>query len=330
MITRSCCSSWTRSIILRSMQDLRSNPQGAGNPNIPRSCTALLQSSQSAAPGTSVYHTHTPARPWVRGVKGSAEFLWGGGRGWGEGEAAATSCGGIPTHSPNKKHRGSQCRVRKGIDNSSDENQIIPNQTGRVGENKIDWHRKLSWKSQWKCNLDFHFKRFEVSGTHLFICTPVWPSQTEIILKLNIQRNSHFLYLLVEIPRKRGSCLLVSYYIFFLFTLANFLVIVFHCKCKRPAVISLKVENRKERAKDSVGEYCKVDTVQRHKADSRKLQGTGELLHLSLPGLLHRSGDKGCSGSLSSARSANRRRFPVPWMFLLFEEKAATEKSEQC
>lgn len=58
MITRSCCSSWTRSIILRSMQDLRSNPQGAGNPNIPRSCTALLQSSQSAAPGTSVYHTH--------------------------------------------------------------------------------------------------------------------------------------------------------------------------------------------------------------------------------------------------------------------------------
>ncbi|EPQ11927.1 hypothetical protein D623_10019201 [Myotis brandtii] len=92
-----------------------------------------------------------------------------------------------------------------------------------------------------------------------------------------------------------------------------------------------KMENRKERTKDSVGKYCKVDTVQRHKADSRKLQGTGgEFLRLSLPGLLHRSGDKGCSGSLSSARSANRRRFPVPWMFFLFEEKAATEESGQC
>lgn len=31
-----------------------------------------------------------------------------------------------------------------------------------------------------------------------------------------------------------------------------------------------------------------------------------------------------------SARSANRRRLPVPWMFFLFEEKAATEESERC
>lgn len=71
-------------------------------------------------------------------------------------------------------------------------------------------------------------------------------AQTEIIVKLNSLRNSHFIYL--EIPIKRGSCLLVSS--FFLFTLANFLVIVFHCKHKRPAVISLKMENRKERTKD--------------------------------------------------------------------------------
>lgn len=123
--------------------------------------------------------------------------------------------------------------------------------------------------------------------------------------------------------------MLVSYICIFSFH-PNFLVIVFHCKCKRPAVISLKVENRKERTKDSVSKYCKVDRVQRHKIDSHKLQGTGEFLRLSLPGLLHRSGDKGCSASLSSARSANRRRSPVPWMFFLFEEKAATEESERC
>lgn len=135
-------------------------------------------------------------------------------------------------------------------------NQIIPKQTGRVGgQQKIDRRRKLSWKSKWKCNLNFHFKRFEVSGTHLFISTPpppptMWPRQTEINLKLNILRNSHFIYL--EIPIKRGSCLSVSYYLFiFLFTLTNFLVIVFHCKRKRPAVISFKMENSKERTKDS-------------------------------------------------------------------------------
>lgn len=34
---------------------------------------------------------------------------------------------------------------------------------------------------------------------------------------------------------------------FFLFALTNFLVIVFHCKRKRPAVISRKRETRKER-----------------------------------------------------------------------------------
>lgn len=107
-------------------------------------------------------------------------------------------------------------------------------------------------------------------------------------------------------------------------------MIVFHCKCKRPAVISLKVENSKESTKDSFSKYCKVDRVQRHKADSHKLQGTGEFLRLSLPGLLHGSGDKGCSGSLSSARSADRRRLSVPWMFFPFEEKAAAEESEQC
>lgn len=74
-------------------------------------------------------------------------------------------------------------------------------------------------------------------------------------------------------------------------------MIVFHCKCKRPAVNSLKVENRKESTKDSVSKYCKVDRVQRHKADSRKLQGTGEFLRLSLPGLLRRSVTKAALGA---------------------------------
>lgn len=56
--------------------------------------------------------------------------------------------------------------------------------------------------------------------------------------------------------------MLVSF--FFLFTLTDFLVIAFHCKRKRPAVISLKVENRKERTEDSVSKYCKVDGTEAH------------------------------------------------------------------
>lgn len=206
MITRSYCSSWTRSIILQSMQDLRSNPQGAGNPNIPRSCTTLLQSSQSAASGhISVPHTRQPSLS-----KRCERFRRVPCR---EGRCCHFLLGENPTHSPNKKHIGSRFRVRNGIDNSNEKNSnhSKPNWAS-WGKQKIDWHRKLSWKSKWKRNLDFHFKRFEVSGTHLFISTLMWPRQTEVILKLNVLRNSHFLYL--EIPIKRGSCLSVSYYIF--------------------------------------------------------------------------------------------------------------------
>lgn len=64
---------------------------------------------------------------------------------------------------------------------------------------------------------------------------------------------------------------------FFLFALTNFLVIVFHCKRKRPAVISLKMETRKEPTKRRLSvKYCKVDIVQRHIADPHKLHGTEE------------------------------------------------------
>lgn len=133
MITRSYCSSWTCSIILQSMQYLRSNPQDAGNPNIPWSCTTLLQSSQSAASGhISVPHTRQP-HPWVRGVKGSAEFLVRG-----EGRCCHFLVGGKTQHTHLTKNIGLQFRVRSGIDNSNEEKnkQIIPNQTGWVGENK--------------------------------------------------------------------------------------------------------------------------------------------------------------------------------------------------
>lgn len=211
------------------MQNLRSHPQGAGNPNIPRSCTALLQSSQSAAPGTSVYHTH--ASPSLskrcerfRSVPGV------GGRGGGE------SCCHFLREQPNtltqRKTEGNNAESREGSTTAVKKIKSSQTKWGELGETK---QKKLTdienypEKSQWKCNLDIHFKRFEVSGTHLFICNPVWPRQTEIILKLNIQRNSHFLHL--EIPIKRGSCLLVSYYIFSFHP--NFLVTLFHCKCKK-------------------------------------------------------------------------------------------------
>lgn len=54
---------------------------------------------------------------------------------------------------------------------------------------------------------------------------------------------------------------------------------------------------KKEELKMVVSKYCKVDTVQRHMADPRKLHGTEECLRLSLLCLLHGSGGKGCSGS---------------------------------
>jgi len=55
-------------------------------------------------------------------------------------------------------------------------------------------------------------------------------------------------------------------------------------------------------------------------ADPRKLHGTEEFLRLSLLGLPRRSSDKGLP------MSASKTRFPVLWMFFLFEEKAATEE----
>lgn len=67
----------------------------------------------------------------------------------------------------------------------------------------------------------------------------------------------------------------------------------------------------KEELKTAVSKYCKVNTVQRHIADPRKLHGTEEFLRLSLLGLLHRSGDKAVLGVSGSPMSANKRRLPV-------------------
>lgn len=65
-----------------------------------------------------------------------------------------------------------------------------------------------------------------------------------------------------------------------------------------------------------ISRYCKVDIVQRHMADPCELHGTEEFLCFSLSCLLQ--------GSLPM--SANTRRFPVLWMFFLFEGKAATKE----
>lgn len=142
----------------------------------------------------------------------------------GKGGAATSWWGENPTHSPNRKHSGSQFRLRNGIHGNEKKKKIQSSHTqlGWVGQNKtkqkIDRHRKWFWKSQQKCNLDFHFKRFEVSGIHLLSppAPAMWPKQTEIILTLNILRNSPLMYL--EIPRKRGSWLLVSFFFFFFFS----------------------------------------------------------------------------------------------------------------
>lgn len=55
-----------------------------------------------------------------------------------------------------------------------------------------------------------------------------------------------------------------------------------------------------------------MDIVQRHAAGPRELHGTEEFLCLSLLCLLHRSGDKGCSGSLGVRQCLQTRAVPCP------------------
>lgn len=134
MITRSCCSSWTRSIILRSMQDLRSNPQGAGNPNIPRSCTALLQSSQSAAPGTSVYHTHASPSLSKRCERFRRVPVGGGG---GRGKLLPLPAGeSLHTH-PTKNTEGHNAESERGSTTAVTKIKSSQTKRGELGKTKL-------------------------------------------------------------------------------------------------------------------------------------------------------------------------------------------------
>lgn len=151
MITRSYCSSWTCSIIWQSMQYLRRNPQDAGNPNIPWSCTSLLQKSQSAASGhISVPHTRQP-RPWVRGVKGSAEFLRG------EKEGCCHFPVGDKTQHTHltENTKGHDSEWEMGLTTAMKKKNHPKTNWVSWKRQKIDQHRKLSWTSKWKSNFGF-------------------------------------------------------------------------------------------------------------------------------------------------------------------------------
>lgn len=125
MNTRSHCSSWTCSILLQSMRDLRSD-------HTMQETQTFLEVAQPYSRAakcrcwTSVFHTHQP-RPWVRGVKVPQSSFRGEG-------------GGDPTHSPNRKHTGSQFtewdQPPSLPQGGGGGNHIIPDQTRWTGENK--------------------------------------------------------------------------------------------------------------------------------------------------------------------------------------------------
>lgn len=83
---------------------------------------------------------------------------------------------------------------------------------------------------------------------------------------------------------------------------------------------------KKEELKMVVSKYCKVDTVQRHMADPRKLHGTEECLRLSLLFATWERWQRLLWEPWACQCLPTRRGFPVLWMFFLFEEKAATKE----
>lgn len=173
----------------------------------------------------------------------------GGGEGRGRGTQQAH---------PNRKHTRSRFRV-KDILLPPPQKPGHPKWVGWIEKSKM-WPTTddypASPKGGKRMQLGFPLlKRFEVSGIlgllshnpYPLPLTPRWPRQTEIILKLNIRRNSHFMYLEIPIKRFLFVGFLLAILLCFLFALTNFLVIVFHCKHKRPAVICFKkIESRKE------------------------------------------------------------------------------------
>lgn len=221
---------------------IKSNPQDAGNPNIPWNCTTLLQSSQSAAAGhLSVPHTHQP-RPWVRGVKVSAEFLVG------EEGCYHFLWGGTQHTHLTEDTQGHDSELEMGLlpppTTTTKSNRVGANQSFTDIENYPESPNEYAiWIST--------LKRFEVSGIHL---CPSLPTSAPNVAPTNwnnsqVQHSKEQSFYVFRNPYKE---VLVCWFLIniFLFALTNFMVIVFHCKRRRPAVISLKNgKNRKERKK---------------------------------------------------------------------------------
>lgn len=145
MNTRSHCSSWTCSILLQSMRDLRSD-------HTMQETQTFLEVAQPYSRAakcrcwTSVFHTHQP-HPWVRGVKVPQSSFRGEG-------------GGDPTHSPNRKHTGSQfTEWDQPPSLPQGGGGIISSQTrpGEPGRTKTWPTSKTIPKVPMKCSLYFYF-----------------------------------------------------------------------------------------------------------------------------------------------------------------------------
>ena len=137
------------------------------------------QNSQSAASGhVSVPHTRQP-RPWVRGVKGSAEFLGGEEEGCchfpvGEITQRAHLTGHTEGHDS-----GWKMGLRTAMGKKKKRRNSSQNKRGWVGKDtKLTDIENHPERPNEKAILDFHLKRFEVSGIHLSsrpAPPPMWP-----------------------------------------------------------------------------------------------------------------------------------------------------------
>lgn len=104
-------------------------------------------------------------------------------------------------------------------------------------------------------------------------------------------------------------------------------MIVFHCKRKRPAVISRKRETRKERENERrVRWILQSGHSTRHTADPRRLHGTEEFLRLPCQVCYAGVVTKAALGASGLANVCKQEEGPVLGMVFLFEEKAATEE----
>lgn len=286
-----------------------------GDPNIPWNCTTLLQSSPKCCCWTliCVPHTHQP-HPRVRGAKGSAEFLAG------EKEGCCHFLVGVrggrdPTSSPNRKHTRSGFRVKDILlpPPPPPPQKIRPSQTEleESRKAKCDQRRWLSCKSKKIKNAIWisTFKRVEVRGIHGLLSpiptpsqlTPSWPRQTENNSKVKHSKEQSF-YIFRNPYKERflfvGFLLVIL--LCFLFALTNFLVIVFHCKRKRPAAICFKMGSRKEENERQL----LVNIAKRAGTEARgwSLYADGTVITV----LPTQKGDRCCSRSLAGPTSVRK------------------------